>query len=200
MKNTSKHTAGKIGVGIIGAAPDRGWALTAHVPALKSLPSYEIRAVSTTRRESAEAAARAFGAEQWFDNHQELVCSPKVDLVAVTVKVPYHFELVTAAIAAGKSVYCEWPLGNGLAKAVEISERARKSGVRGAVGLQARSAPQSRRHVPAHEPAVGNQRNRRRSAIDGADCLRTPFREETTLLSIRKIPFLEVSPYNRTVM
>ena len=25
-------------------------------------------------------------------------------------------------------------------------------------------------------------------------CLRTPFREETTLLSVRKIPFLEVSP------
>jgi predicted dehydrogenase len=141
MKNTSKHTAGKIGVGIIGASPHRGWALTAHVPALKSLPGYEIRAVSTTRRESAEAAARAFGAEQWFDNHQELVSSPKVDLVVVTVKVPHHFELVTAAIAAGKSVYCEWPLGNGLAEAVELSERARKSGVRGAVGLQARSAP-----------------------------------------------------------
>ena len=44
MKNTSKHTAGKIGVGIIGASPHRGWALTAHVPALKSLPGYEIRA------------------------------------------------------------------------------------------------------------------------------------------------------------
>jgi hypothetical protein len=29
MKNTSKHIAGKIGVGIIGASPDRGWALTA---------------------------------------------------------------------------------------------------------------------------------------------------------------------------
>jgi hypothetical protein len=32
-------------------------------------------------------------------------------------------------------------IGNGLADAVEISERARKSGVRGVVGLQARSAP-----------------------------------------------------------
>jgi predicted dehydrogenase len=77
-----------------------------------------------------QAAARAFGAEQWFDNHQELVSSPKVDLVVITVKVPHHFELVTAAITAGKFVYCEWPLGNGLAEAVEMSERARKSGVR----------------------------------------------------------------------
>ena len=29
-------------------------------------------------------------------------------------KVPYHHELVLAALAAGKSVYCRWPLGIGL--------------------------------------------------------------------------------------
>ena len=29
-------------------------------------------------------------------------------------------------------------------------------------------------------------------------CLRTPFREETTLLSVRKIPFLEASPASAT--
>ena len=106
------HT--RIRVGIIGANPDRGWAAQAHIPALQSLADdFEITALSTTRRESAEAAGRRFGVPLAFDNHQELVTSPTVDVVAITVKVPYHLELATAALEAGKAVYCEWPLGNG---------------------------------------------------------------------------------------
>jgi predicted dehydrogenase len=38
-------------------------------------------------------------------------------VVAVTVKVPHHRELVSAALAVGKAVYCEWPLGRDLADA-----------------------------------------------------------------------------------
>jgi len=76
-----------------------------------------------------------------FDNHQELVNSPAVDVVAVTVKVPHHLELATAALEAGKSVYCEWPLGNGLKEAESLAALAEKRGVLAVAGLQARSAP-----------------------------------------------------------
>lgn len=131
----------RIGVGIIGVTPERSWAAQAHIPALRSLPQYEIRALSTTRRESADAAAAEYGIELAFDNHHELVTAPEVDLVAVTVKVPHHLELVTAALNAGKHVYCEWPLGNGLAEAVEMAALAKSKGVHAAVGLQARSSP-----------------------------------------------------------
>ncbi len=57
----------KIGVGIIGASPERGWAVWAHVPALQALPQYEIRAVSTSRKESADAARRDLHVNA-FDN------------------------------------------------------------------------------------------------------------------------------------
>src|SRR5437016_14336514 len=104
----SKTNTKRIRVGIIGANPDRGWAAQAHIPALRSLSDdFEITALSTTRRESAEAASKLFGVPDAFDNHQELVTSPAVDVVAVTVKVPYHLELATAALGAGKAVYCE---------------------------------------------------------------------------------------------
>src|SRR5438093_11298316 len=107
----------RIRVGIIGANPDRGWAAQAHIPALRSLADdFELRALSTTRRESADAAGKLFGVPLAFANHQELVTSPAVDVVAVTVKVPYHLELATAVLAGGKAVYCEWPLGTGLAE------------------------------------------------------------------------------------
>ena len=132
----------RIRVGIIGANPDRGWAAQAHIPALKSLPDdFEITALSTSRRESADAASKRFGVPLAFDNHQDLVNSADVDVVAITVKVPHHFELATAALAAGKAVYCEWPLGNGLKEAENLAALAKKKGVLAVAGLQARSAP-----------------------------------------------------------
>ena len=132
----------RIRVGIIGANPDRGWAAQAHIPALKSLSDdFEITALSTSHRESAAAASKRFGVPLAFDNHQELVKNDAVDVVAVTVKVPYHLELATAALDAGKAVYCEWPLGNGLHEAEALAALAKKKGVLAVAGLQARSAP-----------------------------------------------------------
>src|SRR6266545_7024131 len=139
---TSNGRPKKIRVGIIGANPDRGWAAQAHIPALKSLgDDFEITALSTTRRGSADAAGKLFGVPAAFDNHQELVRSPTVDLVAVTVKVPHHLELATAALEAGKALYCEWPLGNGLREAETLAAPAKKKRVLAVAGLQARSAP-----------------------------------------------------------
>src|SRR5438876_1790295 len=138
----SKRGAKRIRVGIIGTNPDRGWAAQAHIPALKSLSDdFEITALSTSRRESADAAGKLFGVSLAFDNHRDLVNSGDVDVVAVIVKSAYHRALATAALNAGKAVYCEWPLGNGLNEAETLAALAKKKGVLAAAGLQARSAP-----------------------------------------------------------
>src|SRR3954468_6387700 len=131
----------RLGVGIIGVSPVRGWAATAHIPALRSLPNYEIRALGARTAESARAAGEAFGIEAVFSDHEQLVTRPDVDMVAVTVKVPHHRELVSAALAAGKAVYCEWPLGRDLDDARAMAALAAEQGVRTVVGLQARQAP-----------------------------------------------------------
>src|SRR6266704_3562970 len=130
-----------LGVGIIGVSPVRGWAATAHIPALRALPNYEIRALSGHSAESARAAGEAFGVSAVFSDPKQLVRQPDIDVVAVTVKVPHHRELVSAALAAGKAVYCEWPLGRDLDDARAMAALAAKQGVRTIVGLQARQAP-----------------------------------------------------------
>jgi predicted dehydrogenase len=127
----------KIGVGVIGAGTG-GWAAISHIPALKALPDYELRAISTSRRESADEAAMAFGVEASFDNHHDLIAHPGVDLVVVAVKVTAHLEPVSAALEAGKMVYSEWPLGRNIADAEELAKLAEKAGVRTVVGLQGR--------------------------------------------------------------
>jgi predicted dehydrogenase len=130
-----------LGVGIIGVSPVRGWAATAHIPALRALPNYEIRGLSAHGAESASAAGEAFGVGAVFSDHEQLVTQPDIDVVAVTVKVPRHRELVSAALAAGKAVYCEWPLGRDLDDARAMAALAAEQGVRTVVGLQARQAP-----------------------------------------------------------
>jgi predicted dehydrogenase len=130
-----------LGVGIVGVSPVRGWASTAHIPALRALPNYEIRALSAHDAESARAAGEAFGVSDVFVDHEQLVAQPDIDVVAVTVKVPHHRELVSAALAAGKAVYCEWPLGRDLEDTRAMAALAAKRGLRTVVGLQARQAP-----------------------------------------------------------
>jgi predicted dehydrogenase len=131
----------KLGVGIIGVSPVWGWAATAHIPALRALPNYEIRALSASSPEAARLVAETFGVGAVFSNHEQLVSRPDIDVVAVTVKVPHHRELVSAALGAGKAVYCEWPLGLDLDDAREMAALAAQKGLRTIVGLQARQAP-----------------------------------------------------------
>ncbi|MDP9222249.1 MAG: Gfo/Idh/MocA family oxidoreductase [Actinomycetota bacterium] len=133
--------ASTLGVGIVGVSPVRGWAATAHIPALRALPNYEIRAVSAHTAEAARAAGEAFGVDAAFSEHAKMVAQPDIDVVAVTVRVPHHRELVSAALAAGKAVYCEWPLGRDLADARAMAALAVDKGVATVVGLQARQAP-----------------------------------------------------------
>src|SRR5436190_11043941 len=115
-----------LGVGIIGVSPVRGWAATAHIPALRALPNYEIRALSGHSAESTRAAGELFGVRAAFSDPERLVSQPDVDVVAVTVKVPHHREFVSAALAAGKAVYCEWPPGSDLGEARGMAAPAAK--------------------------------------------------------------------------
>ncbi len=68
-----------------------------------------------------------------------------IDLVTVAVRVPAHRDLVLAAIAAGKAVYCESPLGRDVAEAEEMEAAARAAKLPNAIGLQARYNPSLRR-------------------------------------------------------
>jgi len=136
--------ADKIRVGIVGATVTQGgsgWGQNAHVPALKALPNYELKAVCTSHEDTAKASAAAFGAERAFHRFSDMTSDPDIDLVVVCVRVPGHRELVMAGLQAGKPVLCEWPLGKDLAEAQQMTALANQRSLKTIVGLQARSAP-----------------------------------------------------------
>jgi predicted dehydrogenase len=133
--------ARKIKAGIIGIG---NWGRYGHVPSLQLMPSYEIAAVSSRRKEAAGQMAQDFGAAHAFTDPDELIRHPDVDLVIVLPPAPQHAQYVRAAIAAGKDVYCEWPLTTTLEDTEDLLRRAQAAGVRHAVGLQRRMGPSVR--------------------------------------------------------
>jgi predicted dehydrogenase len=131
----------KIRVGIIGANAHYGWGSSAHIPALRALPEFEITAVCTSRQETADEAARHFGIPYAFHDPAKLVKHPDVDLVSICVRVPFHHQLGMAALEEGKHLFCEWPLAATTRQAEQMRDLAENKGVRHMVGLQARGAP-----------------------------------------------------------
>ncbi|MFD6274686.1 Gfo/Idh/MocA family protein [Streptomyces sp. NPDC060209] len=134
-------TTKAIRVGLIGAG---GWASYGHIPALRTLPEFEVSAVSARRKESAEKAAEKFGIPHAYDDPYKLIGDPDVDLVAVVTPSPDHAPLVRAAIEAGKDVYSEWPLTTRTEDSQELLALAEAKGVRHIVGLQRRLGPAAR--------------------------------------------------------
>jgi predicted dehydrogenase len=130
-----------IRVGIVGLG---NWARHGHLRVLSLLPAYELSAIHSRRADAARAAATEYGIAHVVDSLEGLVNHPEVDLVVVLNTAPQHAETVRAAIAAGKDVYCEWPLTPSVDTSLELIRLADEAGVRTVVGLQRRLAPHNR--------------------------------------------------------
>ena len=188
----------KIRAGIVGLGAGQGWAAVAHLPALRALhEKFEIVGVANSRLESSQAAANAHGIPRAFANAANMAASPDIDLLVVTTRVPQHFDVVKAALEAGKHVYCEWPLGRTLEEAIELADLARSKGVLAVTGTQARVSPAVRKlqqlvadgsigqivstnisgYVGTWGPTIGDLANERylREWKNGANLLTIPF-------------------------
>lgn len=134
-----------IKLGFVGLGAGHSWASQAHLTGLRLVKDspYKITGVSTSSEESAKASVEKNELKdaKAYASIDALLEAKNVDTVVVSVKVPHHYELVSKALTAGKDVFCEWPLGNGLAEAEKLVALALEKGVKTAVGFQARKSP-----------------------------------------------------------
>ncbi len=126
---------GLVGAGGIGLVRARALARSADC---------ELVAVADPIRERAEEAARASRARVVRDHH-ELLDSPDVDALVVSVRPDLHEEVVLAGLGAGKHVLCEKPLCNGVDGARLMVERARGARLALATGFNHRYFPMIQR-------------------------------------------------------
>jgi predicted dehydrogenase len=128
-------------VGVIGVG---NWARHGHLRVLDLLPQYTLQAVFSHKRVVAKRAAREYRIGRVAASIDEIVESADIDLVVVLNTAPQHAQTVKRAIAAGKHVYCEWPLTTTLSESKALMQLADARGVRHVVGLQRRLAPHNR--------------------------------------------------------
>jgi predicted dehydrogenase len=125
---------GLIGAGFIGRAHVYGYTAMPMVFADASAhPVLELLAEATP--ELAAAAARRLGFRRHTTDWRALVGDPAIDIVDICVPSNLHREIALAAIAAGKTVYCEKPVGLNGGEATEIAAAARRAGVKSLVGF-----------------------------------------------------------------
>ena len=93
------------------------------------VPGATLYAVSDVRADAAEAARAEWGASKAYVNFHDLVNDRAVDAVVVMTPTKLHKDVVVAAAAAGKPIFCEKPLSLGLDDAEVMRAAVAKSGV-----------------------------------------------------------------------
>lgn len=128
----------EIGIGLVGS----GFMGRCHANAFRAVgglfdlplkPRLAILADAT--EDLAQRGAAALGFARSTADWQALVDDPEVGIVAITAPNVLHAPIALAAIAAGKTVYCEKPLSTTAASALDMTEAAEAAGVTTLVGF-----------------------------------------------------------------
>jgi predicted dehydrogenase len=134
-----------IGVGLIGF----GWLGQAHSRSLLRIPTLfpertfdaDLVICADTVAERLDSAVSDFGYAEAVPDWRRAVEHPDVDVVFVTAPNMLHLELIEAAAAAGKDIFCEKPVGGTPEQTQRAAVLAREAGVITGVGYNYRWAP-----------------------------------------------------------
>jgi predicted dehydrogenase len=117
----------EIRIGVIGA----GYMGKAYAIALSQVSTvyqapYRARRemIATSDAQGAESRAAEFGFARSTGDWRVLVADPAVDVVAIATPTFMHAEMAKTALAAGKHVLCEKPLGRTVREAAEMARAA----------------------------------------------------------------------------
>ncbi|MFL5759869.1 MAG: Gfo/Idh/MocA family protein [Thermomicrobiales bacterium] len=134
----------EIGVGLVGykfmgRTHSNAYRQVAHFFDVDPKP----RMVALCGRDEAgvKAAAEQLGWEGYETNYHTLVTRDDIQLVDVASIGNTHYDIVMAALAAGKHVFCEKPLANSLDQAREMLATAKNAGVINVINFNYRRVP-----------------------------------------------------------
>jgi predicted dehydrogenase len=126
--------AAVVGTGFIGIV---------HVDALRRL-GIEVTGIVGSSPERVREKARTYPLPEPYDSFEAMLDDPRVDVVHITSPNHLHFPQARDALAAGKHVVCEKPLGMTSAETSELLRLARDAGLVHAVNFNIRHYAQCR--------------------------------------------------------
>lgn len=132
---------GLIGAGYMGKAHTLAWQSVRTVFDTPLSPVCEMLATSTDG--GAREHARAWGWRRSTGDWRTLVDDPAIEAVVIATPPRTHLPMCIAAIAQGKHVFCEKPLGCSPAESRQMADAANRAGVANMVGFNYIRTPAS---------------------------------------------------------
>ena len=129
-------------VGVIGA----GRIGRLHAENLaRRIQGAELLWVADVVGEAAAKAAREFGIPKYTTDYHEVLSDLEIDAVLICTSTDTHAEIIRAAAAARKHIFCEKPLALDLAEIDSVLAAVKEAGVILQVGFHRRFDPNFRR-------------------------------------------------------
>ncbi len=125
----------KLRVGLIGAG--RMGKVFAHTLAF-NVSEVDLVAIADADETIAREVATRYNVSASFTDYHQMFDNVKLDAVVITTPTATHLEVVRAAAAAGKHIFCEKPLAQTLQGCDEAIAAARDAGIKLMVGFMRR--------------------------------------------------------------
>lgn len=135
---TDARRVALLGAGFMGEFHARAYAT---VRRMRPSHAANLEVVADVSENLAKAFARRWEIDRWTTDWESAVSDPSVEVVDICAPPTVHKELVLAALAQGKHVYCEKPVGRTASETREIAKMARRAGVHTFVGFNYRWFP-----------------------------------------------------------
>ena len=127
-----------INVGIIGCG---AFAQAVHVPNLKEIPEYHLRAVVTGTGSGAKEVAKRFKAEYGTTDYREVLADEAIDMVLIATRHHLHLPIALDAARTKKALFLEKPMALSWEGCLELGQAVQEAGVAFTVGFNRRYSP-----------------------------------------------------------
>jgi predicted dehydrogenase len=125
-------------VGILGCGPI---AQAGHFESVTKARNTELYAICDVAEDLAKRFAVAHGAKRTYYSYDHMLADPEVEAVIIATADVFHVPAALAALAAGKHVLCEKPLGVTLEEVEDLGQTLQDSGCLLQVGHMKRFDP-----------------------------------------------------------
>jgi len=128
----------KINVALIGAG---AFSQAYHLPNLKRLPYYNLKAVVSKTGSKARKIAEEYGAEYCTTDYADVLQDNDVDMVLIATRHNLHAPMIIESAKAGKHIFVEKPIAMSYEDCKKVYDSIAETGVNLTVGFNRRFSP-----------------------------------------------------------
>ena len=121
--------ADTVGIGVVGAGMISQRGILPHLSQDDITDRVRLHAVCDLNPGRAEASAERYGIPTWYENYEDLLADPDVDMVTIATPIGLHYEQCRQALEAGKHVHANKTMTTSVAEADHLIEAAAAAGL-----------------------------------------------------------------------